>query len=448
MNKLYKLGLLGAAGVLSMVAIFNVSSYATVSGINTLVNVNSSGNAPSSAGNQSSRISEDGSIVVWSSSKHDIIPNDSYSSSNMTVLYKRDMKNNTVSYASTNSTGVPVGVIDDNFAMSRTGRYIVFTSRSSNIVSDPVVSTPNDNVHVYLKDTLQGTTSLVDKSSSGVLANGDAGGSYYSISVSDDGRFVLFGSNATNLLPIPGNGGGRFVKDMHTGGVLNPTVSNTGVQANIGIGRTYSSCDGALLVFTSEATNLTPQDDGSGNVYLVDLRNGYKITNLTYSANNTVNVTSFSCNGRYLLVNSRATNLTADSVSGSINHFFRYDRLTGEYSLIDKSSMGYIGVVSVPYEQNSSLVSDDGKVVFVSNDKNLASPATTYSSQVFLRNPEAGSTELVPVTSSGVRQNAQGGDYKVHISSNGKYVLYNSTATNLIPGMSDGVKMLVLSKVE
>lgn len=441
-----------AVGVL-VGAVFGARADATVPGDNTLVNYDLTGSNPSSGGSQAARISEDGNIIVWSSVGHDVIANDPYSSHTSTVLYKRNIKTGLTSYVSVDYNGVPVHVVDSNFAMSRNGRYVVFQSRGTNIVVNPVVSSGNNNVHLYLRDTLLGTTTLVDKSSTGVLANGDST-SLYALNVSDDGRFVLFSSISTNLLSS-GNpsvwSNNRYVKDMRSGEVINPTVSNTGARANGSLTRMFSSCDGSIMVFSSNSTNLTAQDTGRWDVYLVDMRNGYEITNLTHDANQDVGVLSFSCNGRYILVGSTATNLTSDAVSGGVPYHFRYDRLTNEYSLIEKSNSGYISTQSgdTNGSGNALCVSDDGKVVFLSSDRNMVAPAAAQNYQVYLRNPDAGTTELVPINSIGVEQNvAINNNATLEINAKGNAVLYNTRATNLVNGMTTTAIKLVRSKVE
>ena len=189
-----------------------------------------------------------------------------------------------------------------------------------------------------------------------------------------------------------------------------------------------------------------------GDTYLVDIRNGYDITNITYAANQPVGVISMSCNGRYLIVGTNATNLTSDTIpTGTNYHYFRYDRLTAEYTLVDKSTSGYISSTTTPGFNtwgNSTVVSDDGKIIFHSNDKNMVSPAATQNSEVYLRNPEAGTTELVPINASGVEQNAVTDNQALTINARGTVVLYNTSATNLIPGMTSGATKLVLSKIQ
>ena len=439
--------------VFAVVAILKIPTYATVPGTNVLVNYNTTGN-PVLTGNQLIRVSEDGNTVAWSSPEHNVFPGDPFPSSTATVIYKRNLQTGVTSYATpVNTSGSPVSIVENNFAMSRSGRYFAYyVAGTQTVVSSPAVPY-NTNNHVYLTDTQLGTTKLVDQSILGSVANNDST-SYTALNVSDDGRFVLFTSYATNLLSS-GNPSAAstnfYIKDMKTGLVINPTLSSSGIRANGSMSSMVSSCDGSILAFNSNSTNLTPQDTGAGDVYLVDLRNGYSIMNLSYAANQSVKALSISCNGRYLELATKATNLTADTVSGSINHYFRYDRLTDAYSLIDKSTSGYISTTLAPNANglgNSTTVSDDGKVIFSSNDHNMVSPAAVNNKEIFLRNPESGITELVPINASGIEQNGAISNLTLEINAKGAAVLYTTTATNLVPGSTTGGPILVLSKVQ
>jgi hypothetical protein len=454
MRKLHKISLGIMAGLLMVGTITNIPSYATVSGTNTLVNYNSTNTGVAPTGtNENAHISEDGNLIAWYSNSHNVIPGDPYSSSTASSIYVKNLLTGVTSYANTDTSGTPVHVASARFAMSRTGRYIAYTTINS-VVSSPSLSGIGRG-HVYLRDMQTGSTTLVDKTSSGTLSNAPDNMMAYASSVSDDGRFVLFDSYANNLLTTnnPANTSidNYYVKDIMTGQVINPAISNAGVRANSLVGRAYMSCDGAMVAFSTDSTNLTPQDNGNFNAYLVDLRNGQNITNLTHGSNQGVSLVSFSCNARYLVLSSLSTNLTVDSVSGTISHYFRYDRLIDTYALVDKSSLGYISTTKSPasnFDKAMRIVSDDGKVIFRNDDTNMISPAASWTREVYLRNPEAGTTELVPVNSSGTEQNQIGIRDTLEINARGDAVIYSANSTNLVPGITTGATMLVLSKVQ
>lgn len=428
-------------------------SAATIPGINSLVSYNSSNTGQSTGGGfpSSASIADDGGTVVTYSSDTNVV-------SGVTTgnhLYSRNLSTNTSTLIDVDLNGNPAyvegsGGNGGNYSASSNSRYIAYVSKSTNVVSSPTV--PSGNLgNIYLKDTLLGTTTLVNTTSSGALANnGGNTGTPAVTGVSDDGRFVSFVSQSSNLLASnnptsPNYTNYPYIKDMVSGQVINPASSNGITRANSYVGPMVMSCNGSEIIFYSNATNLTPQDDGQYNVYSLDLRNGYHLTNLTYAANADVSMGGggVSCNGRYILVYSSATNLTSDSVTGSIYHIFRFDRFTSSYSLVDKSTSGYIPSTStadyIPggtVYGSSRSVSDNGLVVFYDDDHNLVSPAASRNHEVYLRDPSAGTTSLVPVNSSGVEQNAVGAVNTLAITGDGKSILYNSKATNLVPGIT------------
>ncbi|UTX51417.1 hypothetical protein KI440_00425 [Candidatus Saccharibacteria bacterium TM7i] len=411
-----------------------------------LVNYNSTNTAISTiSGNLYSYVSDDGNFAAWNSASHDVVTGDTSSGP---VVYLRDLRSGDAAIASMGESGVVSS--EAEFAVSRTGRYVAFSSRALDVVGDPDVSL-RPGLHLYLRDMLLGTTRLVDQSAAGIPGNLPYGGQAIARSVSDDGRYVTFYTESTNLLTSSTGGGGFFfVKDMLTGAVINPTASNTGLNSNAStLGYVLSSCDGSFVVFGAAATNLTAQDNGNSNTYFVDLRTGYNITNLTHLANKGARPVSISCNGRYILLSSQSTNLTADTVSGVEIHLFLLDRMTGVYELVDKSSAGVVGTKNVYGYGSRRTVSDNGRVVFFANDANLISPASPYSLEVYVRDTESGTTEALPVDSAGIEKGLGTTTTTVtkslSISSDGKSIVYNSVASGLIPGVGalGGMKVVL-----
>src|SRR5262249_55525968 len=123
---------------------------------------------------------------------------------------------------------------------------------------------------IYLRDRQTGTTELVSIDSAGIQADGDS----FQSAVSDDGRFVVFDSAATNLVADDTNGHGDiFVRDRQTGTTERVSVDNTGIQGNAdSYGPTLSN-DGRFVTYTSLATNLVAGGTaGYANIYVGDLQ--------------------------------------------------------------------------------------------------------------------------------------------------------------------------------
>lgn len=170
--------------------------------------------------------------------------------------------------------------------MSGDGRFVAFGSGATNLVSTDVQGHSN----VYVRDTCNGAaagctpnTYLVSLANDGSVGNCGSPGNVGGISMSADGRFVSFGSIATNLTPDDGfpacGWEDIFVRDTCFGvtsgctpSTVRVSVANTptpGISANDISARSAMSADGHYVVFISAATNLTtPPTNGRAMVYL------------------------------------------------------------------------------------------------------------------------------------------------------------------------------------
>lgn len=445
-KRILRLSLISMAAILTISAILwpgqVPNAFATINGTNSLVSYDSTNTSP--AGGDHATVSADGNFVAFESASPNIVVGDT---NGKIDLFLRNLQTNSTTLIDQSTSGVQAagGVYDDSFAVSRTGRYVLFSSPDKYLVSG---ITLDGYTHAYLRDTVQGTTTLLDQTGTGVIGNESS----KVISVSDDGRFVVFSSKAKNL------GGGTdglahiYMKDMSNNTLQVLSRSISGANANNAASGGYASCDGSIVVIGSSATNLTSSNNGLTSTYVIDLRNGFSITNLTVTANGHTYPVSISCNGRYVVLESKATNLTSDSVSGTLNHIFRYDRLTGQYVLIDQSSGGVVttNATSDLVASPGQFVSDNGSVIFATYDTNLVSPIALSHDELYLRTPESNTTELVAINSLGQEQSPGPSMFQTagSIAADGKSIIYSSHASNLIPGISLGSTNIVLSKVQ
>jgi Tol biopolymer transport system component len=153
-------------------------------------------------------------------------------------------------------------------SLSADGRYVAFESLASNLVPSDTNGTPD----VFIHDRVTGQMTRVSVSSSGEEGNGNSS----EASVSANGRYVAFHSSASNLVPGDTNGTWDvFVHDRVTGQTSRVSVSSSGEQGN---GNSYEaniSPDGRYVAFGSAASNLVPGDtNGTPDVFVHD-RVGY-----------------------------------------------------------------------------------------------------------------------------------------------------------------------------
>jgi hypothetical protein len=136
---------------------------------------------------------------------------------------------------------------------------VAFLSDASNLVPGDT----NAKYDVFVRDRLTNTTERVSVDSAGAQA--DEVSSLSSVSsISGDGRYVAFYSDATNLVPGDTNGwGDMFVHDRITGVTKRVSVDSFGVQANDVSSSGSISADGQYVAFRSGATNLVGSDTNS-----------------------------------------------------------------------------------------------------------------------------------------------------------------------------------------
>jgi Tol biopolymer transport system component len=138
-------------------------------------------------------------------------------------------------------------------SVSADGRYVAFYSLATNLV----VGDTNDVPDIFVHDRQTGETTRVSVASDGTQASGSS----FLPSISADGRTVAFESGATNLVPGDTNGvTDVFVHDRQTGETARVSVGSDGTQANQVSYDPSVSADGRYVAFYSEASNLVPGD--------------------------------------------------------------------------------------------------------------------------------------------------------------------------------------------
>jgi hypothetical protein len=278
-------------------------------------------------------------------------------------------------------------------------------------------------------------------------------------SISSDGRYVVFASDATDLVVGDTNAARDiFLFDSQTGLVRRISVSQQGAQGNGASNNPAISANGRYVAFESNANNLVLGDtNGFSDIFVVDTLTGLIVrasgANATGGqANNPSFRPAMSSDGRYVVFESTATNLTATATTVGISHVYLYDRQsTGAGSfdvstttkVIDADVTTPLTVAGNANAIQAKISSDGTMVAFASKATNLVAPATTASRQhVYVR-----ATANVGTATSGIKQvsvvttTAAEGDADSQtpsLSSNGRYVVFASLATNLVTAGSLG----------
>lgn len=256
-------------------------------------------------------------------------------------------------------------------------------------------------------------------------------------SISADGRYVAFETVAGDLVPgDTNNAWDVFVRDRVNGTTERISVSSAGKQGNSHSDRPTISADGRYVVFQSEASTLVPGDDNTAyDVFVRDRQTGQtervSVPNSVPQAYGSSGSPSMSPDGRYVVFDSIAPNLVANDTNGRNDVFLR-DRMTGTTTRISLTGSGVQGNA----DSQHPAVSADGRfVAFRSTASNLVPGDTNAVDDVFVRDLQKNTTERVSVSSAGVP-----GDDNSHqpsISSDGRHVAFHSKATNLLADGAD-----------
>src|SRR5260221_597397 len=206
-------------------------------------------------------------------------------------------------------------------SISAGGRFVAFQSDADNLVAGDT----NGVQDVFLRDRRSGTTERVSLDSAGTQGNYS---SYYP-SISTDGRFVAFASGATNLVPGDTNGAQDvFVRDRQTGTTERVSVDSAGTQGNGNSLGSSISADGRFVAFGSAASNLIAGDPNATNdVFVHDFLNGTGdrrgLASYPTRATSDLCFPSISADGRFVAFRGNASNLVPGDTNGWPDVFVR-----------------------------------------------------------------------------------------------------------------------------
>jgi len=288
---------------------------------------------------------------------------------------------------------------------------------------------------------------LVSVASNGTQGNGDSGrdqtGDYLSLlnAVSADGHVVAFVSTASNLAPLNGSTIGTvsqiYVRDNNARTTILASAATDGTQANYGALRPALSQDGRYLAFQSYATNLPNASSGGNNaIYVRDLTAGTIVR---------VDMAPDGTPGNGISVNPSISadgrfvafrSTASNLIPGVSGGIFVLDRTTGQYKLASVSSDG-----SDQTSGDVPQISASGRyVLFASSDSNLVPNDTNGRTDAFVHDFVTGETTRVNVASDGTQDNCgiiTSTTSSLAISADGRYVAFYSCGTALAPGYTD-----------
>ncbi|GKS60311.1 hypothetical protein YTPLAS18_38380 [Nitrospira sp.] len=335
-------------------------------------------------------------------------------------------------------------------ALSGDGRYIVFQSSASNLVTGDT----NGKRDFFLQDRLTGDVVRTSVGNGGIEGDNDT----VAGTISQDGNVIAFHSFATNLVlgdtnaSAPGGGGGDiFIYDRLKGETVRVSVTSlSGTEGTCAVppagGLTCSSFDpaltydGNLVAFGSTFTNLVSGDtNGMADIFVHN-----RVSKFTErvsvgpggsEADGGSGNPGMSADGRYVVYESVATNLLGpgNDINGA-SDIFVYDRLTGITQLVSKDQGGNPG----NWHSFTPSISGDGKMIaFWSVADNLVANDTNGVADIFVVDWQSPAPTMrrVSISESGIEGN---GDSRIPVlTSDGRYVVFESEASTLLDGGGD-----------
>jgi len=321
-------------------------------------------------------------------------------------------------------------------ALSFDGSVAVFASDALDLVP------PKREVHrsdIFLQTAGEPTTRIVAGIDGEPNGASQVGG--FAPTVSADGRIAAYASGASNLVDGDDNGATDiFVYDAGSGATTRVLGGEGEPDGTSSFPRL--SADGRWLVYTSQASNLVPGDEnGATDVFLYDRDSGVtrrlSVASDGSEANGDSRTPAISADGGTVAFISAATNLVGDAV-GNAEQVYVHDVASGQTELASVATDGKIsnGNCFLP-----DLSADGSLVAFKSEGNNLVEdghpfPDENGAPDVFVRDRNAGTTERVSVDDFGNPSNGLSGGPA--ISDDGRFVAFISFASNFDPDDGNG----------
>lgn len=349
-------------------------------------------------------------------------------------------------------------------SISATGRYVAFQSNATNLAAGPA----SNYEEIYERDTCIGAPSGCTPATLRVTTTFDGSPvNFHSVDsvISADGRYVAFDSEATNILPNTNicNNFCVFLRDTCSG-VPSGCIANTVLisvasdGSPAGGGNPSITPDGRYVAFNSSSANMVPGDSGGiGEAFVRDTCSGAAsgctpgnaLISSPFMGTQDDAITGLAATsavGRYFAFQSWATNMVANA-SIVPGNFWR-DTCIGAAGPCTPSTMRADVTASGAQPNNSvsngaipAITADGRLVAFSSTATNLVSMNVQGNANAYVRDTCTGAaagctptTLLVSLANDGSVGNCQSPSQGLSMTPSGRFIAFDSTSTNLVPG--------------
>jgi hypothetical protein len=345
-------------------------------------------------------------------------------------VFLHDLKKGTTTLISKAPSGAPGNNFSDYPSVSKKGRFVAFRSRAS----DLVVGDSNGTYDIFVHDTKSASTTRVSVGVAGAEANNSS----QPPKISGNGRYVAFASIASNLVANDGNGKlDVFVHDRQTGLTERVSVATGGGESNNTSATPAISDNGRYVAFWSNATNLDlstlsgvfVRDRTLGTTTRVSLSSSGIPHGLTYSDS-----LSISGDGKLVTFAGAGAGTTLDDSSPVWDVFVR-DVAKGTTELV---SLGENASVANADCIEHAISGNGRYVFFASSSTSLVASDNTAFKDVFVRDRKKLTTKRATLTMAGTAPSTD--TYLDGVSHDGKSFVFESPATNLLATPTTGLQ--------
>jgi Tol biopolymer transport system component len=392
-------------------------------------------------------LSADGRYVLFASTANNLtltasnapIPSPFPASLNVFV---RDRTNATTRLVSVNLTGLAGGDGDSLPAdISTNGRYVAFESSAGDLVAGDT----NNASDVFVRDLVNGATSLVSVSTNGGVGNGAS----RTATMTPDGRYIAFVSTANNLVSGDTNTiADVFVRDLWAGTTTLASVGARATNSSFYYGTTGSDApqltpDGRYVAFCSATAGLVPGVTSVGDIYLRDLVAGITYWASSYgrtALQNIQNTQNGVCYNHCLSADGQYVAYEVSQASGA-GIILRYNLGSGITDVVNTNAYVPLG----PYADSRSLdMTPDGQhIVFIANTNDTTGTNTC----VCVWDAQSGMTTLASANLSNAVPVGSTCDWPAFDSS-GRFVAFLSNSTNMVTNLLSGFYHLYLRDLQ
>jgi Tol biopolymer transport system component len=388
-------------------------------------------------------ISADGRLVAFASDATNLVPGDT---NGATDVFVRDLSTGATERVSVRTNGTEATGTSTYPVISADGSAVVFTSTAPNLVTGDT----NDQPDVFVRDLNSDTTTRVSVTSAGAEGSDVTGNAYGALSpsISADGHLVAF-DTVYALVASDGNSAiDTYVHDRQTGtttaasldandDIVDAFLAGSFSSAISGNGRFVAWYTGAAYVAndTNDSLDLYVRDRQAGTTERVSVQTGGGEAD-TILLNQTLPSPALSSDGRYVAFWLQASDLVPGD--NSRDQFYVHDRTTGETERVSEPTG-----TDTPSNANSgptavAIAAAGRYVVFTSSASNLVTGDTNAASDVFVHDRTADETVRVNLTPSQA-ESTGGGSNHLGVTQSAAEVVFESPAADLVTSDTNAV---------